>query len=524
MENEELKRIIHEEIDKRLAGGIKIGTQSIYIYPNSINMDSNDITEIGELKFGSGNDVNLYREGAGTLATDDNVHINGGLIVDGSFDHGIGMVTSVKIGVSTLYNDIVLDSENLDISVIGQTIKFTSEAAGSISDLTIDTHKDWLSYSITNVGTLEADSITFGASSAYFTAGNEGSIVLDGILTGGTIESILSGSVSLSSVAIDSNKSWGWYDITHVGNFSATTISLDNYAWFSDGGTGTINLFGMLYGGTIYPDAYYNQSAIAHGNLGELDNENHFIAGSGLAWDGETVSATLYVHDVPIGEVTINADKSWGWYDLNDVGILKAHTIEFNNYAAFLDGGISTITLLGTLSGGVIVPGTLDHNNLTNISKEDHFTAGSNLSWSGDTLNASGGGAGSLSDLVIDGDKDWQNYDVTNFGTIGMHGANVGYAILTYTGTTLNVSTGILTTNMTATNIYGTVRYSDIRFKDLVCEKCGLPFVIGDHLVLEVRGFDTSDAGKEMLAVPLHKRCPTNNPIKSFLRWIANGI
>jgi len=66
---------IEDIVARIISKGLKIGEKTIYLRPTYIDLNGNPLKKSGTITFGSAEDVNLYRLGANTLATDDQFRI-----------------------------------------------------------------------------------------------------------------------------------------------------------------------------------------------------------------------------------------------------------------------------------------------------------------------------------------------------------------------------------------------------------------------------------------------------------------
>lgn len=355
---------------------IKI-TDRLYIdTPKAIRFrgEGGDTLEIG-------NDTNLYRSGANTLKTNDSFYAVGNISTDGNVDgvdlsgfktaydahdHNAGDPTQIShdnlTNVSTEDHFIAGDNLSWD----GTTLNASGNGgAGSLSDLTIDTHKDWQGYNITNIGTIEATSIDVSRLDAYYITSH-----MRGYPT--ETKDIGQSAYEFKNLYLNNTIFLGGYQIAKQTGYVEIVTELRT----NDHMPRATNVYSLGWSSGIWDKLYINTINIGadvnlyRGASNQLKTNDAFYAVGNILTDGN------------IDGVDLSAFKTA--YDSHDHSVAD--------------------------------PTQVSHDNLTNVSKEDHFVAGDNLTWDNNTLDASGGGVtdhGSLSGLD---DDDHSQYWKTNTG------------------------------------------------------------------------------------------------------------
>jgi len=132
-----IRKIVREEISEVTKEGLKIGTHSIYITPNSINMDGNLIGKVGSVIFGNSGvqDASITRAGPYSLQVANDLAVSGVVssnTVNTNFMHSTSMQVDGSLGISTLYVENMNVNNILSVRTSGFTTNIYSYDEGTI--------------------------------------------------------------------------------------------------------------------------------------------------------------------------------------------------------------------------------------------------------------------------------------------------------------------------------------------------------------------------------------------------------
>jgi hypothetical protein len=253
----------------------------------------------------------------------------------------------------------------------------------TLSNVGINTDKDWGAYNITNLGTLQLKYI-YNVGASGLTVGAH--LVP---LTDANYDNGLSG-----------NKWRRLYATTVItGNVWANTIL------YSDGNSGTVSIPGRATVGTLYANTYQNLPT------------------------GGSFSGNL-------SDLSINADKAWSSYNITGVGTLTAKVLSnvgtnltisahvAPSADATYDNGLAGAkwnrVYSATMVTGKVWANTILQSDGTNgtVAIPGRATIGTLYVGTYGNLPAAGGV--SISAVTIDDDKDWNGKGISNIGTISI--------------------------------------------------------------------------------------------------------
>lgn len=397
MEENRLRKIIREELKKLLEDGIKVGTHSIYLYPDYIDMDDNPIRKIGSLSFDSSEDTNLYRSAANVLRTDDDFHIGGDLFIDGTMDFQ-SMVEGVVVSSSTINGYVTIATSSYSTIGISGNLITIGSTIPPISWTNVTGKPDFVNQVVSGSDTLtgslvfnEGNNVTISVSNntITFSAGTtEVGTYVDGLVTDG---STLQGYVTINT---------GSYSTIGV-NGNAITI----------GNTVPIISWGSITGSPSFVNELVVGSDTLNGSITFVEGNNVTISTSGnsITISAGTTQLGTYVDGIIVDGSTINGYVT--------ISTSNYTTIDITGNNITLGSTIPTITWDDVTSKPDIVNEVIIGSDT--ISNTITFVSGSNV-----TISVNGNSvtfdstSGSLSGITIDTNKDWQSYAITNLSSI----------------------------------------------------------------------------------------------------------